>query len=58
MYFGPELNIEYDREWMEPEGDEIMIMQQHCGGENLIVFKGSLHPNGKLNHSLIDRKNN
>ncbi len=46
-YYGPELNIEYDREWFEPDGDEVIIMQQHCGGENYLVFKGYLKPNGK-----------
>ena len=25
---------------------EIMVMQQHCGGENLLVFKNFLRPNG------------
>jgi len=25
--------------------DDIIVMQQHCGGENLIVFKGKLKPN-------------
>ena len=48
MYFGSELNVEYDREWVEPDGDEIVVMQQHCGGENLVVFKGFLQPNGNL----------
>lgn len=51
-YFGPEMIIEYDREWFEPNGDEILIMQQHCGGENLMVFKGSLKPDGKREESL------
>jgi hypothetical protein len=50
-YFGPEMNIEYDREWFEPNGDEILIMQQHCGGENLLVFKGSLKPDGNREKS-------
>lgn len=25
---------------------EIVVMQQHCGGENLLVFKNYLRPNG------------
>ena len=49
MYIEPEINIEYDREWFEPEGDEILIMQQHCGGENLIVYRGASKPNGNIN---------
>jgi len=46
QYYGPDLNIEYDRDWFEPDGDEILIMQQHCGGENFLVFKGFLKPDG------------
>lgn len=49
QYFGSELNVEYDHEWLEPNGDEIVIMQQHCGGENLLVFRSFLKPNGSLN---------
>ncbi|CAF3778028.1 unnamed protein product [Rotaria socialis] len=41
-YFGEEMNIEYDRTLFIPQDDEIIIMQQHCGGENLMVFKGLL----------------
>ncbi|CAF0796124.1 unnamed protein product [Adineta steineri] len=48
MYFGPELNVEYDRKQFEPNGDEIVVMQQHCGGENLVVFKGFVNPNDML----------
>ncbi|UJR14511.1 hypothetical protein I4U23_001507 [Adineta vaga] len=44
MYFGSELKVEYDREWFEPDGEEIIVMQQHCGGENLVAFKGFLKP--------------
>ncbi|CAF1571184.1 unnamed protein product, partial [Rotaria sordida] len=44
-YFGEEINIDYDRSLFIPQDDEIIVMQQHCGGENLIVFKGLLKPN-------------
>jgi hypothetical protein len=47
IYYGPQTIIEYERNWFEPDGDEIIVMQQHCGGENLIVYKGALKPNGK-----------
>jgi hypothetical protein len=53
MYYGPDLNIEYDREWFEPEGDQILVMQQHCGGENFLVFKGFLQPDGNRNDEGI-----
>ncbi|CAF4124978.1 unnamed protein product [Rotaria sp. Silwood2] len=43
-YFGDEINIDYNRSLFIPGDDEILVMQQHCGGENLIVFKGLLKP--------------
>ncbi len=46
IYYGPQTIIDYERNWFEPEGDEIVVMQQHCGGENVIVYKGALKPNG------------
>ncbi|CAF4582829.1 unnamed protein product [Rotaria sp. Silwood1] len=45
IYYGPQTMIDYKKKWFQPNGDEIMIMQQHCGGENLIVFKGFVKPN-------------
>jgi hypothetical protein len=30
------------------ESVEIVIMQQHCGGQNLIVFKDLVKPNGSI----------
>ncbi|CAF4930595.1 unnamed protein product [Rotaria sp. Silwood1] len=44
-YFGDEINIDYNRSLFIPQDDEIIIMQQHCGGENLTIFKGLLKPN-------------
>jgi len=46
-YIGPDLNIDYDRGYFEPEGDEILLLQQHCGGENSTVIKGFFRPNGE-----------
>lgn len=48
IYYGPHTNIDYEKLWFEPEGDEIIVMQQHCGGENLIVYKGALKSNGNI----------
>ncbi|CAF1007818.1 unnamed protein product [Rotaria sp. Silwood1] len=45
IYYGSQTNISYERNLFQSEGDEIIIMQQHCGGENIIVYKGSLKPN-------------
>jgi hypothetical protein len=53
QYFGSELDVEYDHEWCEPYGDDIVIMQQHCGGENLLVFKGFLKPDGNPTNKVI-----
>lgn len=41
IYYGPHTKIDYDHSLFEPV-DEIIVMQQHCGGENLIVFKKNL----------------
>jgi hypothetical protein len=41
VYYGPHTKIDYDHSLFEPV-DEIMVMQQHCGGENLIVYKDNL----------------
>ncbi|CAM4901431.1 unnamed protein product [Rotaria socialis] len=40
IYYGPQTVIDSRTNWCQPHGDEIMVMQQHCGGENLVVFKG------------------
>jgi len=53
IYYGPQTTIEYERSLFEPEGDEIMVMQQHCGGENVIVYKGALKPNGNCKNLFI-----
>ncbi|CAF3277422.1 unnamed protein product [Rotaria socialis] len=42
-YFGPHTKLDYDHSIFEPI-DEIIVMQQHCGGENLIVYKDNLKP--------------
>jgi hypothetical protein len=41
VYFGPKMKVDYDHLVFEPV-DEVMIMQQHCGGENIIVYKENL----------------
>ena len=47
VYYGPHTKVDYDR-MVFSDVDEVMVMQQHCGGENLIVYKGYLKPGGKL----------
>jgi hypothetical protein len=53
IYYGPQTNISYDDSFFQPQGDEISVLQQHCGGENLVVFKGHLKPNGKIDLFFI-----
>ncbi|GAB1610781.1 hypothetical protein Ahia01_001364600, partial [Argonauta hians] len=31
-----------------PDGTEVQVNQQHCGGNTLCVYRGNLVPNGKL----------
>jgi hypothetical protein len=59
IYYGPQTIINYDRNFFDPEGDEIILMQQHCGGENLIVYKNALKPNRNKNKLInqINRNN-
>jgi hypothetical protein len=45
-YIDGKHHVEYDRQLFEPDGKSVEIMQQHCGGENLIVYKGLVKPNG------------
>ena len=48
VYYGPHTKVDYDHLVFE-EVDEIIVMQQHCGGENRVVFKDMLKAGGKLN---------
>lgn len=43
IYYGPPKTSETKKS----NADEILVMQQHCGGENLMVFKGFVRPNGR-----------
>ena len=47
IYYGKGINIPYDTQVFDPK-DEISIMQQHCGGENVNVFSGFLEAGGNL----------
>ncbi|XP_034738195.1 glutamate-rich protein 3 [Etheostoma cragini] len=40
IYFGKTVHLSHDVTDMR---DEVKVFQQHCGGENLCVFKGKLH---------------
>ncbi|XP_061636106.1 glutamate-rich protein 3 isoform X2 [Phyllopteryx taeniolatus] len=40
VYFGKSVRLSHDS---EDRRDEVKVFQQHCGGENLCVYKGKLH---------------
>jgi hypothetical protein len=46
FYHGRNVNLPCDQ-YAFDRVEEIIIYQQHCGGENLIVFKGKVEPNSK-----------
>jgi len=39
------INLAFDKDVLGSK-DEISVMQQHCGGENLTVFSGFLEAGG------------
>jgi hypothetical protein len=43
IYLGGQTNLDYKQSRFE-----IMIMQQHCGGQNIILFKNFLKINGSF----------
>lgn len=45
IYYGKGIKIPYDTQVFDSK-DEITIYQQHCGGENLLVYSG-LHDEGE-----------
>lgn len=51
MYFGKSLHLCHDLTDMR---DEVKVFQQHCGGENLCVYKGKLHEGGEPVSLLLD----
>lgn len=44
MYFGKSVHLSHDLSDMR---DEVKVFQQHCGGENLCVYKGLLREGGQ-----------
>ena len=42
-YHGKGVKIQFDKKIFDSK-DQITVYQQHCGGENLIVYKGYLDP--------------
>ena len=52
VYYGPHMKVDYDHLVFD-EIDEIIVMQQHCGGENIIVHKENLKPGGDFYYYII-----
>ncbi|CAF1322040.1 unnamed protein product [Rotaria magnacalcarata] len=48
IYLGSQTHIDYDQSLRQQNSSEIIVMQQHCGGENLILFKKNLQQNEKF----------
>ncbi|CAF1358755.1 unnamed protein product [Rotaria sordida] len=48
IFFGPQKNINYDQSLCQSNGYQITVMQQHCEGQNIILFKNYLKPNEKF----------
>ena len=48
-YFGSNLKLEYER--TDPR-DEVMIEQQHCGGNTLVVFRENILAHSKHSFKL------
>lgn len=44
VYFGKTVRLSSDLTDMR---DDVKVFQQHCGGENLCVYKGKLHEGGQ-----------
>ena len=57
IYYGKGINIPYDTQIFDPK-DEISIMQQHCGGENLCVFSGFLEAGGSFFLNIVEKFGN
>ena len=51
IYFGSQGQTESKSSEFE-SADEILVMQQHCGGENLIVHQSDLRSGGELSLPL------
>lgn len=49
-YFGSNLKLDYEK--FDPR-DEVIVDQQHCGGNTLAVFKNKLLPGSKWPAILI-----
>lgn len=47
MYFGKKVHLSHD---LHDVPDEVKVFQQHCGGENLCVYKGLLCEGGQWEH--------
>ena len=42
IYLGGQTNLDYNQSLFQQNGLEVIVMQQHCGGQNLILYKNFL----------------
>lgn len=47
VYFGKSVHLSHDLTDMK---DEVKVFQQHCGGENLCVYRGKLQEGGQCDN--------
>lgn len=53
VYFGKTVRLSND---LIDVRDEVKVFQQHCGGENLCVYKGLLHEGGQCEDCVCEHK--
>lgn len=50
VYCGKSVHLTHD---LLDLRDEVKVFQQHCGGENLCVYKGKLHEGGGFDGTRV-----
>ena len=56
VYYGSHAKLDNHPTTLFDSKEEILVMQQHCGGENLIVFKQNLRAGGKRSSLLFSAR--
>jgi len=51
QYYGSHLDLTH--RWLDPR-DEVIIEQQHCGGNTVYVYRDRISPGSTLLHYLAD----
>ena len=53
IYYGSHGKVDSDPSSLFDSSEEILVMQQHCGGENLVVFKQNLRAGGQCERKAM-----